>query len=402
MRRLVFLLVILLAVITVPSSFFTAQLPEMPFTAPNPELAHNPFSFIAYGDIQDSYRGAHREVVAHMLEEPAVLVINTGDISPNNGESYDRYFLPDITKLAHRIPFFPAVGNHDVEWYSPQSRRSFLSFFRRSYDYLGKNPINQHLRERHQEKLWYAFTYEGALFVALDSNFFIDEGRYRATHSQEQYRHHAEDQLKWVAKTLREAHQNPTIKTKFIYFHHSPIISSEEGSLFGFGGHPGHSNMLLNLRMPEAANADAAYLLDLFRLYKVTAVFTGHEHYYERWREWIRDGKGDPLHVINWVVTGMGGVKPRGEPLSDSEEIQQVVREEFGSYLDRVRYLNPGWTANLEHAYPNSEAADSEFSGYVLVHVNGSDIRFETKDANGRVRDSGTFSVPYYPIFEIP
>lgn len=51
-----------------------------------------------------------------MLQERAVLVFNTGDMSPDQGKNYDRHFYPAARKLGERVALFPSPGNHDVAW----------------------------------------------------------------------------------------------------------------------------------------------------------------------------------------------------------------------------------------------------------------------------------------------
>ena len=90
----------------------------MPFAPPPDGAGSHSFSFIVYGDIQGNYRKGHDALVKHMIQEEADLVFNTGDIFRDKGKHYDRDFYPVIEKLARRMPFFPAVGNHDVNWES--------------------------------------------------------------------------------------------------------------------------------------------------------------------------------------------------------------------------------------------------------------------------------------------
>jgi len=145
--------------------------------------------------------------------------------------------------------------------------------------------------------------------------------------------------------------------------------------------------------VPSEEPGKRLYLLDLFRQHRVTAVFTGHEHYYERWQEIIREDS-QPVHLLNWVVTGLGGVKPRGTPKYKEEKIQKLLEENeaFRHYLTRSSQLNPTWTAELRHLYPTEESRSGSFHSYVLVTVNSSGVRFQTKDKAGKVRDQGDFS----------
>ena len=350
------------------------------------------FSFVVYGDIQGNYRDGHDRLVRHMMTEDIDLILHTGDISADKGENYEHDFLPAIDDLASQVPFFPAPGNHDVAWGSPVSRYPYYVFFQDILHYLGGMDGNEHLRERGSQKLWYSFRHGSALFIALDSNFFIDEGKYRKTHSLDPYRGVAEEQLTWLAETLRRYHDDPSVQSRFIYFHHSPLISDELGSfpILGLGGHPGHAEMLVNLRLPETAGVPVSYLLDLFRYYRVTAVFTGHEHFYERWRETILE-KGEPVHTLNGSVLGTGGVKPRGRPEYEADEIDEVLEEDYYSeYLQRISTIDPDWQSRLEHRYPNPEDSSGRFHSYMVVTVTPTGVQFSTRDSKGQVRDFGS------------
>ena len=366
----------------------------MPFTPFSPQASREPFSFIVYGDIQGNYKEGHNALVKQMLRERAAFIINTGDISPHKGKHYVRDFYPVVQALARRVPFLPSIGNHDVAWGSPFSRYSFRTFFDKSYNYLGRQPGNGHLLEPTSQKLWYSFNYGKALFIVLDSNFFIKEGKYRRTHALKPYRDHLEEQLVWVRDLLEKSSCDPNIHAKFVFFHHSPFCSDEKNPvpLLGFGGHPGHREMVVNQKVPSRRLGDESFLLDLFRYHRVTAVFTGHEHYYERWREVILEKKR-PIHVVNWVVTGLGGVKPRGRPYYKKRKITKLLKKErvYRHYLKRITAINPDWTAKLEHPYPTEENKESRFHNYVLVKLEGSQIRFQTKDIRRKIRDEGFF-----------
>lgn len=383
---------VVLAVIPVLVFCLPAQLVTMPFASLNDSEQPRTFSFLVYGDIQGNYQKSHNALVERMLEESVDLVFNTGDISPDHGEHYARDFYPVIQKLAERVPFFPSLGNHDVVWDSPVSRHPFYVFFSEAFDYLSRQTNNEHLLDSANQKLWYSLLYEDVLFIVLDSNLFIDEGRYRRTHRLQAYRNHLAEQMNWVKNLLEKSSSRPEIRAKFVFFHHSPFISRETRPVLMWGGHPGHRRMVVNQTVPSERSGGKLYLLDLFRLHRVTAVFTGHEHYYERWREVIKD-KGRMSHALHWIVSGLGGVKPRGSPDYQEDEIQELLEEEdtYRDYLKRVSDLNVDWKAELQHMYPNESSPEARFPNYVLVEVNGSAVQFQTKDKSGRIRDQGLF-----------
>ncbi|HSR50244.1 MAG TPA: metallophosphoesterase [Acidobacteriota bacterium] len=368
----------------------------MPFPGMPRGGAGQSFRFLVYGDIQHNHREGHNRLVEQMLkEENVALIIHPGDISKDNGENYQKDFLSVARPLVERVPFFPSPGNHDVDWGSPQSRMGFAGFFRNVLSELSRLPQNAHLKDLSRQKLWYSFEYAGVLFICLDSNLFIDEGKYAATHELEPYRGLREEQLEWLLDELDRAENDPSIRAKFLFMHHSPFLSDENKPKFGlFGGHPGHRQMMINQTIPGLTSGEhRLYLTDRLRSAKVTAVFTGHVHYYERWREVIRNGQGY-LHVINWFVVGNGGVRLRGKPLSDPQDIEELFEDEetFQDYQQRAGSSDPGWRSELQHAFPNQESPDGRFHGYVVVDVRDDGIFFQTKDIYGQVRDRGQLS----------
>ncbi len=365
----------------------------LPFSAPRrPQV---PFSFIAYGDVQQNYRGAHDALALRMAREPAAFVISSGDISNDEGLDYTDDFLPGIRPVAEQISFFPSPGNHDVDFGSSSSRMNFYRFFRHSYAYLSERFDNSHITPESQ-KLWYSFEYGPALFISLDSNFLIDEGKYKATHSLPVYRFHREQQLTWLSRQLIRADEDQSIRYIFVFFHHSPFFSDENKPFLGMGGHPGHGEMMVNQPVPALTDSKhRLYMLDLFRIHKVTAVFSGHVHYYERWRELITQGD-QFVHIINWFVVGNGGVKPRGKPLYKQKSIQRLFdkKDYLRYYLDRASNLGMGWAASLDHVFPDEDDKDGRFPGYVLVSVDSDGVTFETKDSEGLLRDQGRLAGP--------
>lgn len=98
-----------------------------------------------------------------------------------------------------------------------------------------------------------------------------------------------------------------------------------------------------------------------------------------------------PIHILNWVVTGLGGVKPRGRPEYEREEICELLEADkvYGRHLARVSDLNPNWTAELQHAYPTEANPSARSHHYMLVTIDGSEVSFQTKDTSGDVRDEG-------------
>jgi predicted phosphodiesterase len=69
-----------------------------------------------YGDVRGGH-AIHRKLVDQMLGEGLDLVAVTGDMVLHGSDEADwQRFFAIATELLAQIPYFPAVGNHDVGW----------------------------------------------------------------------------------------------------------------------------------------------------------------------------------------------------------------------------------------------------------------------------------------------
>ena len=111
---------------------------------------------------------------------------------------------------------------------------------------------------------YYAFTYATARFLVLDSNA---------------YSFALTDQTAWLERELIAARQDPPIRHIFVVMHHPPFSISLHGGA-------------VDLRERWTP---------LFEKYEVSAVFSGHDHVYERaehngLRYFVTGGGGAPLY----------------------------------------------------------------------------------------------------------
>ena len=155
-----------------------------------------------------------------------------------NGKESNRWevFNKINAPLLTTTEYFPALGNHELD-----SELYFKNF-----------PIIKNQR-------WYSVDREGIHFIILDSNSNLKEG-------SEQYR--------WLESDLKELSDD--IKFRIVILHH-PLIN--------LGPHG------------EDEKGLRPALLPLFEKYGVCAVFSGHDHNYQRFEY---DG-------IDFIVTGGGG-----------------------------------------------------------------------------------------------
>jgi hypothetical protein len=220
-------------------------------TLPPPEAED--LDFVHMADNQTGH-APHQQIVRRILQEPRppALVIHAGDQCENGSrpEQWDQWFQIERDLMA-RIPIFPCLGNHEED--SPL----FFEHFR----FPGNGSGQGHGR-------WYSFDAGPAHFAALDVVFSDTEP------GSAQYR--------WLDQDLARTDR----PWKFVYFHYPPYNAS-----------PHHSS---NLRLRTA-------LEPLFLRHKVSAVFNGHGHLYER--AYGAAAPGAPPML--WIVSGGGGGVPQ-------------------------------------------------------------------------------------------
>jgi calcineurin-like phosphoesterase family protein len=144
--------------------------------------------------------------------------------------------------------YFPAVGNHDRQGRG-RTADSYRAYF--------TVPDNGDAR-------FYGFSYAAARFLVLDSN---------------EYSFALSDQTAWLERELIAARQDPAVHHVFVVMHHPPFSISLHGG----------SRELRERWTP------------LFEKYQVTAVFSGHDHVYQRAehngiRYFVSGGGGAPLY----------------------------------------------------------------------------------------------------------
>ena len=216
-----------------------------------PEVgADVPFSFIVMGDTRNG-ADAHRRVVERMAQEVPDFVLGTGDmVDDGSREDQWQQFFDVENQLLRDNVYFPSIGNHDRQGRG-RTADSYRAFF--------AVPDNGGDTER-----YYAFSYAAARFLVLDSN---------------EYSFALSDQTAWLERELIAARQDPAVHHVFAVMHHPPYSISLHGG-----------NRDLRERWTP-----------LFEKYQVTAVFSGHDHVYERAehngiRYFVSGGGGAPLY----------------------------------------------------------------------------------------------------------
>jgi hypothetical protein len=221
-------------------------------TLPTPQSTDLDFDY--YSDTQTGHQ-PHAEVVRRILREsqPPALLIHGGDQCENGSrpEQWDQWFEIERDLLS-RVAVFPALGNHE------ENSPLYFEHFRFPSNGTGQG-----------QGRWYSFDAGPAHFIALDVVYSdVEPGS---------------PQYRWLEQDLTRTDR----KWKFAYFHYPPYNAS-----------PHHGS---NLRLRES-------LEPLFLRYRVSAVFNGHGHLYER-AFGERAAVGAP--PLLWFVAGGGGAVPQ-------------------------------------------------------------------------------------------
>jgi 3',5'-cyclic AMP phosphodiesterase CpdA len=186
-----------------------------------------------------------------VTQEVPDFVLGTGDmVDEGFREDQWQQFFDVENRLLRDNVYFPALGNHDR-----QGRGRTADTYRAYFSV----PENGGDTER-----YYAFTYASARILVLDSNA---------------YSFALTDQTAWLERELIAARQDPTLRHIFVVMHHPPFSISLHGG-----------NIDLRDRWTP-----------LFEKYQVSAVFSGHDHVYERAehngiRYFVSGGAGAPLY----------------------------------------------------------------------------------------------------------
>jgi hypothetical protein len=249
--------------------------------------------------------GGERRVLAGIERlGRADLVISTGDavFDGRRGRLWEDY-VRRLGPLRERVAYLAAPGNHE---------RTYDAEAAASWSAAVMTPAEP-------GKLWYAVDVPAAnaRLVFLDSNALADP---RENYPAPLETALAEEQLAWLDSVLAAP-----AGRRFVIFHH-PLISAGHYTRDWGGDAP-----------DDPVGRRRARLFELFGRYRVTAVFSGHEHLYQR-VEVKREGGGG-----TWLVTTAGGGSPR----------YTVDRRAAAGEL--ARPLPPGLTVDRASAFMRRE-----------------------------------------------
>jgi hypothetical protein len=334
----------------------TAQIPAgdsiVPSLAPRTPLPSEAstsgvkrFSFIAYGDTRGRHDGVdlqaeHTLVVESMLgtiqraaatTDPIKFVVQSGDavVDGTNARQLSVSYIPLIDRLTQEgnVPYFLAVGNHDVgsvpDLTDPRRVAGLKNYFAANANLIPPEGSPRRLKGYPT----YAFGYGNTFFVAFDSDIPDDS-----------------TQFAWVKSQL-EGLDRRRYTNVAMFFHH-PLFSS--------GPHGGATIE------PQTAALRTKWM-PLFRKHHVRLLLTGHEHLFEHWVERYRDNTG--RYRIDEIVSGGGGAPLyayTGEP-----DLRAYVRAAASD------------TVALQHLVKPSIDPGGNPYHYIVVHVDGDKISIE-------------------------
>jgi hypothetical protein len=182
--------------------------------------------------------------------EPNFLVV-TGDLVDNRGnESQVDLYKSYAAGLSPSIPLYNLPGNHDIgDTPDPTSYALWKTRF--GYPADNDNP-------------WYAFSYGNNLFIVLDSMVLKSPTGFTDPNK-------ATEEMTWLTATLAGASGYNNI---MVFMHISLCLTSTN-----------ETDGTFNMPLGDGTGI-RKQLLDLFHLYGVNAVFSGHAHY----NSYVRDG----------------------------------------------------------------------------------------------------------------
>lgn len=327
-------------------------MPIVPILAPKTPLPREAasagvtkFSFIAYGDTRGRHDGVdlqaeHTLVVESMLgaikraastTEPIRFVLESGDAVQDGSiaRQLSVSYVPLINRLTQDggVPYFLAVGNHDVGNATDLSDPHRLAGLRNYFAANASLIPDEGSPRRLKGYPTYAFGYGNTFFVAFDSNIPDDT-----------------TQFAWVKSQLRALDRTRYVNV-VVFFHHPPFSSGPHGGA----------------TVERQALSIRTKWMPLFREHHVRLLLAGHEHLFEHWVERYTDETGP--HRIDEIVSGGGGAPLYG--YSGEPDLRAYAAAAAANRV-AVQHL----------ARPSTDPGANPFH-YVVFHVDGDKISLE-------------------------
>ncbi len=212
-----------------------------------------------YGDVRGGH-AMHKRLIERMLDEGLDLVTVSGDMVLHGADEGDwQKFFAITQELRAQVPYYPAVGNHDLGLSNPDGSD-------RAERLLGLPPPPAN---RPAEAYWYSRDVADVHLVFLDSNSYDRR-----------------EQETWLEDDLAAARKRGV----------RAIIATTHDGPFARGYHGGNSL------------ARTRYVPIMAR-HKVDLLISGHDHIYQRGEHaglkyLVSGGGGAPLYAIRCGVPG--------------------------------------------------------------------------------------------------
>ncbi|HOW71132.1 MAG TPA: metallophosphoesterase family protein [Phycisphaerae bacterium] len=254
----------------------------------------HPFSFCVISDTQNRDNKAHRPIVERLLADKPDMLFNVGDLV-SDGRSFGDWeeFFRVQGPLLRSVPCYAVLGNHE--------RDSSLYF-----QFFALPGIER----------YYSFNRGAAHFVVLDSpgRRMPDDNQAVTKADQDRFKERGkrywQQQMEWFKNDLAG---HGDAKYIFVFLHY-PIYS------------------LMASRV-ASTNELRERLGTVFQDYRVTAVFSGHDHHYHR----------EVAGGVHFVDSGAGGgsARPIDAPIRPETiryaAVESFTRVEIGPDRAKVR-----------------------------------------------------------------
>jgi predicted phosphodiesterase len=256
------------------------------------EAPKDNFCFVVLGDRTNTPNAKAYEMVLRDVERIRPdFVVTVGDFINGYKDSAGTVRDWDETLPALKLltcPIYLAPGNHDIT--TPDVRGLFIQK-------TGRNP-------------YYSFDYQNSHFIIMDNSLVESADKLDP------------DQMKWLEKDLKGLKN----KQGIYIFMHKPFWAAGVGQ-----GKPDK-------------------LHDLFKKYKVTAVFTGHWHSYA----------SETYDGIRYVVMGSSGAEIGTENLSLANFYQYMwISTRNGKFhpvlMKAGHTFDPDWVSLKEESFANNQ-----------------------------------------------
>jgi hypothetical protein len=320
--------------------------PKDPLPREEDSVHVDQFSFIVYGDTRGRRDGKelqyeHSLIIDSMLSNikklsttpfPVRFVLQTGDavVNGRDPKQWNKSFVSLINRITTegRVPYFLAPGNHDVtaaqDIANAQRKEGLTNYLQAVAQLIPPDGAHRRLDGFPS----FAFGYGNSFFIALDSNLASNK-----------------TQFTWFTNQLNSLDRS-RYTNLFAFFHHPPYSSGPHGGA--------------NLEAPTAWLR--TNYMPVFRKHHATALYAGHEHFFEHWVERYQDRATNKFRM-DVVVTGGGGAPLygyRGEP----------------KLTDYIASDKPAKIAVEHLVRPGPKPGDNPYH-YVIVRVDRTRINYE-------------------------